>query len=294
MVMGESGTNHMLIYIDGAQNSGVTALSKKVLEGFDPTMSAMHTSVYPDKLDGLGFLERFNHALNSVDVHVFNRGWVTESLRGSLEGNLGWLSSNYFISEWIYGRPLIDRGGRCILVPSDKHACASRKTKQTNYNAFEEQGAFEQYAKHWFYEIKPNDYTGRSLNNNATSLRSKITKVHRWDTEDYVGSTNPELIFVGEAFELLGVKMPFLDLNSLKYFEPFGARAINNFAYTTIGHVSNLPDRLQRRCIMVGFAAKYYFPEFRSVPSVLRNHTPETQNAFTKKVKQHLTEMKKD
>lgn len=283
----------MLIYIDGPKNAGVGALAWATQQGFDATHCNVIFSEYPDKNDGLGFIERFNHALGSVDVHIMVRGWVTESLRGSLEGNLGWLSSNYFASEWIYSRPMVDRGGQYVLMPYSEHQCAALKKEQTQYSAFEEIKAYRDYASYWQYDTKYNHYNGRSLVNNSRSTRSSITRVHRWDHEDYVGPKNPEAIFVGESGNLLGMNAPFLNMSSIRYFEPFGVRAIRSFAYTTIEHFDKLPERLQRRGITVGPSAEYYHAELPNVPSVLRDWNEERQLEFIHFVNKRLGEIGK-
>lgn len=130
-----------VIIIEGPNNSGVSELAAEVAEALirhvpDVKIRRWEGRAVPDDSLYAAPLLRDTSLHDHEQVVIWDRGWVSEGIQGSLLKQARRLSETPFLGEWLYGRAVNANGLRVMLEgPSAKNSFAPLLEKEL-YTAY--------------------------------------------------------------------------------------------------------------------------------------------------------------
>lgn len=284
----------MLIYFDGPEKAGKSTLAKSTASRFEEDAVEIWKWTGPDNDTGFGYLRPFIAALDAthptcgIQVHIFDRGWVSEHVYGKLLGEPRQFVFDPFLCEWLYGRALIGRGGKFIVLPEDVTDLEVRRDEtDLEVDPLDETLEYGSYAFKWGYTPLNNVYTkGNLAENTAEAARSVFIPTHTLHSTEYIGSLNPEIVFVGDTHQGFAFQhRPFFSRHDADWFRGFGPQAITEWGYASTKGFQRILDEnhknlLRGEVITVGPRAAYLFPDYPHAPYDMDSTDPEKINDF--------------
>lgn len=263
----------MLIYVDGPEKAGKTTLVGAAAEGFAENRHEVVKQTGRDTAGGMGYLKQFLSHIDSDNIYLWDRGWVSEVVYGKLLDDGRPFAEDPFLCEWMYGRPLIGRGGRFVLTPYDPEILFDlRDGSDLPVNPIREHELYESHGDDYGYQVLVNDYDPDSLTRNILTVRkSGLVGLHRLDSTQFIGPRRPFMTFIGKPVGHSSgtTARPFYSPKMAEYFRPYGLLAINEFGYTTPETFETYHKQfpqLFKRPVLVGEKLSYRFPYLPVVP----------------------------
>lgn len=272
----------MILYVDGPSFLNITEVLERVADGFEDDRT---TVWYDSDLDR--YLPRVLRSVDDHVIHLMTGAWVRDHVyyRMVTRSRVG-RPPDWFLNEWLLGRPTLGRGGRVIIVPNEVPEAADLGLARYEGVASPayEVTTLSEYGERWGYTLldldvdDPDDVL-------PAIRRLAMINLHTVPSTDYMGPLRPTLTFVGESvIDYPYTYRPFLDQVSADYFRPYGPRAITHFGYATIEAYESLPPRLRRRSVAVGLRARHCFGDLPAVPDVRDWATDRTAREFEQAV----------
>lgn len=240
-----------------------------VAAGFEPEYSAIVTRSGPET----DYAAITHEYLNKPSILILKHGWVRDQidLKIAQPGH----TTDWFLNEWLYTRPMIGRGGRHIVTPhnltSDELEAESleltRYAMKCRYNIVK----LPTKSGPPVITVENSDHEERETNWDDFVIdvrRSALVGIERVGAYHYVGPRHPRVTFVGDWVRGI-YSMPFVDPVSAEYFRQLGPDALYEFGYMrpeSVGHW--IPRRLRRKIITVGNRAHALYPQYPNIPGV--------------------------
>ena len=305
----------MLLYVDGPEKAGKTHLLANVMEGFDYNHRRAVKQNGRDSKNGMGYhSQAVNHWDSRSVVSGWDRGWVSEVVYGTLLNQQRLFALDPHWCEWVYGRPLIGRGGRFILLPDEGSSLVDRRDEtDLDVSPFAEITEFRNHGLAYGYTILTNRYDIISLAENVKTMRrAALLGLHHLDSDEYVGPLNPRVTFIGPSciagprgFGRRSVhgslkKIPMANQYWSKMFSRLGAQSITEFGYATPESYlanKNKHPQLFERVFTVGDEAAEVIPNEWNIPvSGKQNKMPTEHNeiVFVGEIMKSMEERKWD
>jgi len=268
----------MILYVDGPSFIDMTKVMERVADGFEDDRVVVWYDSDPDR-----YLPRVLRSVDDSVIHLMTGAWVHDYVyyRMVTRSRVG-RPPDWFLNEWMLGRPTLGRGGRVIIVPTEVPEAADLGLAGYEGVASPayEVTAFSEYGQRWGYTLLDLDVDDQDRVLPAIR-RLAMVNLHTVPSTGYLGPHRPTLTFVGETVvDYPYTQRPFMDRVSADYFRPYGSRAITHFGYATIEAYESLPPRLRKRAIAVGPRAKHYFGDLPAVPDVRERATDRTTREF--------------
>jgi len=205
-----------VILIDGPEKAGKSTLIAALRMSLGARVRAWGQVSPDDRV----YTEPLGTDITSPKVHIWDRGWISEAVYGSLLNRPRRLSKDWWLAEWLHGRALHTDGLAVVLLgPSDSTLKSLRKEDDLKVEVAAERETFRQYATRFgigYYENEHNRetvdamvrYIEVALQNRLAERRE--TGLH---APHYAGPLNARVVFVGqdrnESSKFPGAWLPF-------------------------------------------------------------------------------------
>lgn len=234
-----------IILIDGPEKTGKSTLIKELNRQLEGTGIPVHNrrwgAVKPDDRVYSAPLQQDLNALTK-GITIWDRGWPSEHVYGSLLNRPRRGSTNPWILEWLHGRALHGRGAKVILLPHDvTEPTKYRDDTDLPVNVLIECATYQQYAKEFSYDVYVNDYTEDTAERNASriieSLPEELPISGKYLSLDASHRFHDYRLIVGEArnpkdFQTMaGAWMPFSSAKMCSFVQKYFSNSAFQFAW---------------------------------------------------------------
>ena len=228
-----------MIYLDGAEKAGKTTICQRLVDEYGATYRHFGIPDVPPTPFDLLFFEQLVEDVERAkrgELIVWDRGWASDHVYGSLMGRTSRLTLDPWLGEWLYGRVVRTVGVAAIITgPSDEAVEALRTADDQPVRVTDERASFLQYGISYAY-----DYSGPSQHDSqwqqhfiGVLLRVATFRQQyaRLSPPDYVGPLDPAVLIVGERrnthSSFPGAYAPFTSPTTTKFARHFGNSALS-------------------------------------------------------------------
>lgn len=186
-----------LIILDGPEKAGKSTLVKRLEQWYGAR--SVH---WGPVTDHSRYVEPLARDVLDKGLVVWDRCWASECVYGPLLDRQHRDESDPWLMEWLYSRAVDTVGVKAVLLPvSTEETRERRDDTDLPVDPDMEAASYRSYAERFGWEVLINDYTPRSVEDNADYLALKA-----WTTvasvtlrpPQYCGPTNPRILVVGE------------------------------------------------------------------------------------------------
>lgn len=263
-----------IIYIDGPEKAGKSTLIEAIREKIASKGIPVSVRKWgPVKPDDRQFAPPLQEDLNrnTKGYVIWDRGWVSEHVYGTLLNRQRRGASNPWLLEWLHGRAVNGHGTKIILLPYDVTE-AMRRHDDTDLpvSAADEARVYQNYARRFGYNVLYNHYTEDSLRRNirmAIGTVEEHSKIHPRIMSSGTEALRAPRLIVGEERNpndyktMPGAWMPFSSAKTTQFVQKYFGDDAMMFSWTNAADIENgLVDNtiLQAATAIYTFGNKAY------------------------------------
>lgn len=227
-----------LIYLDGVEKAGKTSICRLLQEKYSATYHHFGLPPEPPSPFDLVFhgamVEHVERAL-AGELIVWDRGWVSDHIYGSLLLRQTRLSGDAWLGEWLYGRVFRTIGVTAILTgPSLTTLESLRSDDDQPVSIRAERVGFYTHGIRFRYDYSAPSYHDTRWQEEMADALVKLAvsrcMARPLSPPDYVGPPRPKVLFVGESRKddsrFPGAYAPFTSLYTTQLARTLGDLAL--------------------------------------------------------------------
>jgi len=236
-----------VIYIDGPEKAGKTTLIAALKSKLESDGVMVHTRhwgvVKPDDRVYAPALEA-DLGRGTKGVVIWDRGWASEAVYGSLLNRQRRGATNPWILEWLHGRAVVGNGLRIMYLPMNtKVSLQYRDDTDLPVNPEAEYYEYLNYARRFRYDIFTNNYTDWGLQQTVERIVDTLPEEGevspKYITNDLEAPLAPRVI-LGEARNkndfktMAGAWLPFTSAKMCQFVQKYFGDDAFLFSWTNV------------------------------------------------------------
>lgn len=243
-----------VIMIDGPEKAGKTTLISELVDQLHINVGAAAERVHwgPVFPDDRAYSKTLcEHSQDLSKVWVWDRGWPSEYVYGTLLHRDRRGSNDPWLLEWLHGRAVQVNGVRAmVLGPDPKTHMNIRDETDLPVNPTDERDMYKAYAKVFGWTIIDNIFgqwsVSQSINTILAELFSKeIYRSEQWSPPKFAGPPDAKVVVIGEKLSgrpVIGGWLPFTS-----YFTTLLGRDFGDDAFKVLWtNIADCDPRLLR------------------------------------------------
>lgn len=196
-----------VIIIEGPEKAGKTTLISELLHALierDIPAERIHWQgrAVPDDRVYSPLLQE--HSQDLSKVWIWDRGWVSEHVYGTLLGQDRRLALDPWLGEWLHGRAVQVAGVQVILAgPPSSILERLRDDTDLDVSPAQERVAYIEYAAKFSWAMIKNRHTQRSVSESVDVILADLFSKERysckqWSPPNFAGPADAKVVVVGE------------------------------------------------------------------------------------------------
>lgn len=208
-----------VIIIEGCEKAGKSTLINELVQQLHGNVGCDAERVHwvgrakPDDRIYSDLLRE--HSQDLSKVWIWDRGWPSEYVYGTLLGQDRRLALDPWLGEWLHGRAVQVTGVRVILRGPHFHTLeALRDSSDLNVSPREEQATYTSYGMRFGWRVLTNEHTQQGLDESINTILAELFSKEKYVYEQlsppkFAGPLDAKIAVVGEKLSDSDSWLPF-------------------------------------------------------------------------------------